>query len=301
MLKKTETASGRGQRVLGRGSMTASRKVAIVLGVAILSSSICVATLSTIPSPSSCNGLSSPGIPDFSLSPVSPDLPLCAQLQLTSAYPGIKFTIGAAGTFTGSWVSTQPTAVIVWNASQILEGWPGPGPYPLNGSLDLPLIPGTYLLLWSTESSSDVLTITHTFGVSFDRGWGILQTPSTVQLPGFGYSAWAIVAPANASSFMIWGQAMTTACSSEWAVMPSAVFQVFQSNRTGIDSPSVTLLYSSFLSPCSSPWPFLSFHWVLPMNTTSGDVLVFFNSGAGTAEFSVVSPIEVLYLLNDAS
>ncbi|HXQ78841.1 MAG: hypothetical protein WB788_02400 [Thermoplasmata archaeon] len=213
-----------------------------------------------------------------------------------------SFSITAPADLHGSWVASGPVAVAVFNTSNTGPnfGWPDPGAYQLNGSLNLTLFPGTYAIeIDSTDVSGrgSILTVTQAFTAEFDRGLSLVQLPFVGNVGASNYSAWPLLFPPGASSVWLEASIATTSCNFVTAILSPSLYQEFQTDRSAIDSPSALSLIHEQLSPCSvgtsNAFPYAALG---PLNVSSGDMLVFYNAGGGTSELMVLAPIEVSYL-----
>ncbi len=223
-------------------------------------------------------------------------LPKCD--QYSPRLGGIEFSISAPVDLRGSWAASAPEAVAVWNVTAtVSNGWPCPGCYALNGGFDFTLFPGTYVILFAGVAESFVAT--QTILVKFDRTLEVLQPPIVTSLSSGNYSAWPISAPPGASSFWLGGSIATSGCGYTIALLPPAVFQAFQSDRSAINSPDAFVLQSGWASTCPNPpvSTVSGFGTIGPFNLNSGDTLVFYNSWGSVVQLTVLAPIEVSYLL----
>jgi hypothetical protein len=243
--------------------------------------------------------------PPSVLTPADPVLlPKCTEYPVFSG--NIYFSVNAPVELRGSWVTSDALAVGMFNATTLNQanyGWPCPSCYTLNGSVNSTLFPGTYAIVFAFPigdgRENPVMIATQAIEVVFDRGLDVLQRPMVTDLSSGNYSAWPISVPTGSSSFWVNGLIATTGCSFVASILPPFVFQEIQVDRGAIESPNATLLISGYGSTCpnppvSTPVPVGPFG---PLNITSGDVLVFFNSWPSTVQFSVLDPIEVSYLL----
>ncbi len=210
----------------------------------------------------------------------------------------IAFSVSAPGDLHGLWNATYPMAVAVFNSSITVNmGWPCPGCYSLNGTLNYTLFPGVYDLAILGGGGAP-LTITEALVVDFDRGLVVLQKPTFTNVSAGGYAAWPITIPEGAKGVWLEASLAQTGCAYTLSILPPSVFQQFQVNRSAIDSGSSQLIESGWTSSCPNPQVSTPFGpgAIGPLNISSGDVLVFYNWWSGGVELTVLDPIEISYL-----
>jgi hypothetical protein len=238
--------------------------------------------------------------PPTQLTPADPViLPKCDQYNLRAG--DIEFTIDAPVDLHGSWTSTAPLGVLLFNASSPpVNGWPPTGNR--NGTLDFPLFPGTYEIVFysGVDSPGQEFVASETILANFDRGLDVVAHPAATNLSMNNFSAWPISVPVDAADVWLEGVVATDACSFVLAVLPPSVYATFLSDRSVVYSPQAVLIQSGASESCSgspSPPTAVGFPTIGPLNISSGEFLVFYNSSSTTVDFSVLSPIEASYLL----
>ena len=294
--------------------MKSGREPVIVVAVAVLSLSPVMAAVASFPAPSSALSLAPPECVrtapysgSVELTPGSSVLlPTSGQWNVSTEGRGIGFQLNDPADFSGSWVSTSPTAVLILNVSRlgcIING--APPPARLNGSFNGTLFPGNYVVLVVSFPDSDiVITATTPWMAAFDRGLDVLQSPAQVEIPDNGTAAWTLYTPADASRYFLEAAIGTNSCDFELAVLPSAVYRAFVTGQGPFNGSGTEVLEQVVTSspgttgPCGLPsGPTYFWGDMGPYNWTSGDVVAFYNAADYGAVLYPFAPLEVSYLI----
>jgi hypothetical protein len=283
------------------------REAVLVLVAAAISISAGCAVLLTVASPSSdpavvetCHGSVTQFLPPSILTPTeSVLLPRCAQFSVPSTR--IEFSVQASVDLGGSWVSSYPLEVGVYNATT------GPPPYgpecpgcwSTSGTLNITLFPGTYDFDMSGPGAVRAsLTAVLPIVAEFDRGLAIVAPSGTVNISSGQYVARPLIVPTNVTDLWLEDSLATNGCDYALAILPPAVYEAFQLNRSAIDRPGVYLISEGSPIPCSVstvPSP-TDGGTIGPLDVSTGSTLVVFEPWIGPLVFVVQSPIEISYL-----
>jgi len=290
--------------------MVASRgEVAIVSLAVVLAFALVLAVLVAFPSRlastggrSACGQESPIFEPLMNLTPATPFL--LPQGSTYSASQGVLyFCILAPIELRGSWNSSAPVSLGVFNAHARGETWGPPGAFVSNGSLNLTLFPGTYAIVLQTgvgELSTPVLTATQPIRAVFDLSLSVLQAPGTLGLPPAGYLAWPLWVSLGPSIGWLNGSISTLGCDVELAILTTTLYESFLTNRSAIQSTGVVVLDDINATHYCSPDSLTSYLFAIdglgPVSFPFGDTLVFFNAGPFPIQFSVVEPLEIAYV-----
>jgi hypothetical protein len=233
------------------------------------------------------------------LTPRSPVLEAKGQ-NLSAANETIEFSVGRPADLHGSWTSTSPVYVGVFDFSLFCGTAPDP-PIPigsLNGTINETLFPGVYILdfEWFGDHANSTWTATESIAASFDRGLDVLAGPGATTIASPGYAAWTITAPAQAYSYFLEWAMTTSSCNDELAVLPPRTFQAFESGLGPLNGNGTDVIETSSTSPCAAMSGTSTEVGDLgPSNWSSGDVLVYFNGGGTVATLTLLAPLEASY------
>lgn len=293
--------------------MKASREPVIVVALAVLSLCPVMAGIACFPAPVTEASLAPPSCVvdtpypgSVALTPPSPVLLSTSDQWNVSAEggTGIGFQLRAPAEFSGAWVATAPTGVFVMNASSaqcIVTVTPPPAQ--LNGTFDMTLFPGDYVVGFEWSPGANIVVApTQPWTATFDRGLDVLQGPEQITLPPNGHAAWTITAPSNASRFFLEDAMETNSCHFELAVVTQSVYRGFEAGQGPLNGTGTTVLTSVVgsvpgnSSPCG-PSSGISQFWCDsgPFGWTSGDVAVFYNEAGYAASLYAYAPLEISY------
>jgi hypothetical protein len=288
---------------VGREPAIVCATVALSLVIALVGVLVFDAQTNSEQTIGGCPVTQSPYVSTSNLSPTSPVLlPECAEHTLPY---GIEFTIASPINLTGSWASTVPLQLGLFNltASFVDNGWASPCSFCdlTSGSFAFTLFPGTYAIgfeILSGGSGPDEIVATQPFTALFDRGLDTLQLPETVPLPPNGYSSWPISLPPGTSNYFLEESRFVASCSDASFIFPPAIFQEFQTDRGVFNSAGVFGLGTDYVLNCTNPEMGGGYTNVTvgPLPLISGDVLVFWNSSNESALLDVLAPLEISFL-----
>lgn len=283
------------------------REAVFVVVAAAISISAGCAVLLTVASPTTdpavveaCHGSVTQFLPPSILTPSDPVLlPRCAQFSSSSAR--IEFSLQASVDLRGSWVSSYPLEVGVYNAT---TGPPTYGPecpacWSTSGTLNITLFPGIYDLDTSGPGAvRGSLTAVLPIVAEFDRGLTIVAPSGIVNISSGQYFAWPVIVPTNASDLLLEYSLATNGCDYALAILPPAVYAEFQINRSTVDLPGAYLISEGSPIPCTVstvPSP-VDMGTIGPLDVSTGSTLVVVDPWIGPLELVVQSPIEISYL-----
>jgi len=143
------------------------------------------------------------------------------------------------------------------------------------------------------------LTATQAISAEFDMGLDVLQAPGNLSVPANGYLPWPL--PTGPGTADIWLHAIyaSSSCSYRLALLSSALYQTFQTNRSAIYSPSAIAITGLNSTPCTNSTEIRGsgFFNGGPYDLTPGETLVFFNGGPYGSVFAVFDSIEMVVAL----
>lgn len=274
----------------------------VVVAVALAVSSI-VAFVTLAPHASQAPGCrpSAPGTTSPYLTPVNPVLLPNGTSYLVGKGVSFGFCVEASVELEGAWSAGAPVAVAVFPAGIAGTTWPYPGSFSSNGNLSEVLFPGTYfldVLPGPTVDNALALNVTQAVHAQFDRGLAnLLPANTSFNVASNAYLAWSIAGPPIESSVWFTGSYNTSSCHDELALLPAAMFSIFQSNRSVINETGTLPISGQSSHPCPNPailHPGGSF--VLgPITLTPGEVLVYWNMGSTPSVLVVASPFQLSY------
>jgi len=217
----------------------------------------------------------------------------------------IGFHLDAPADLSGAWNATAPISFGVGNVSAppcLDTGLPGAGH--LNGTFNITLFPGNYVIAlgWSYYEGSPTVTVTRAWVAAFDLGLDVLQTPKEIALAPHGYAAWTVSAPSRASHFFVEYALVTDSCSFELAMLPASAYRAFLSGQGPLNANGTEVIGPMPGGPPAGPCGPNSGGVMEdicetgPYNWTSRDVVVFFNAADSGAGLNLFAPLEVSYL-----
>ena len=286
--------------------MQATRDAGIVVCLVVLSLTPVMVGLLTFPTQSGRNPLAqfcpwnpSPYYNSVNLTPQSPVL-LPGLDQHNAGRGDIGFHLDASADFSGAWVATAPVDFGVGNLdAPLCGGGRAPGPAQLNGTFNISLFPGNYVMGfgYSYVGGAPTITATQPWMVTFDRTLEVLQSPKDIGLAPNGYAAWTISAPSDAARFFVEYGLVTSSCSFELAMLPPANYRAFVSGHGPLNAHGTEAILNLLGSSCGlASGPAEAWCETGPFNWTSSDVVVFFNGDGDGAGLNFFSPLEVSYL-----
>lgn len=292
--------------------MAGRHEPVVVIAVSVLALAIVLAGLVECapPPPSLTSMCAAPSSvsPPPSSAPSKLLLPVGFEQLITSSAVVLNFSVSVPGDLQGAWEGSGLLDVQVLNVTyRSLEL---PGEYSLNGELNHSLFPvlfpGTYVIVvghfpfGKSSQSPTNFTVVQPFMVVFDRALKILQPPEDTNLQAGGYSCWPISLPPGAKDVWLEGLLASTGCAFVLGVLPFPLFQQFQTNSSVIDSSGVYLIWAGGIQSCqgSSISADLPPGIPVPLGNLTAGVLVYYNSGPVGATLTVVSPIELSFLVD---
>jgi len=280
------------------------RERATVIALAVVSLCPVLAGIAYFPTPTTLGALnpecpvsSTPWPGSVAITPQSPDL-LPKLSQYNASGGGIGFQLNAPADFSGSWGANSPIDLVLLNLNFVSCNL-GPARVPrLNGTFNLSLFPGNYVvqLTWPNSVPAPLITATQPWVAEFDRGLDLLQVPEQFTLASGSHLAWALAAPNNASRFFLQGAIATNSCDFEFAVLPPAAYRAFASGQGPLNGTGADLIAQSNGGCGPGANEEVSWPGYGPLDWASGDVAVLYNAANYAAEFNVYAALEVSYL-----
>jgi len=241
------------------------------------------------------------------LTPANPVLlPRCGGNRI--AGPNLQFSVDAPVDLRGNWTSTVPLLFDVANSTHIpfSSGPVGRWWFRQNGSTNLTLFPGTYLILFSVWGGSippDAFWVaTSPIEAVFDRGMLSVSGSNETSVPSGEHLFWTLTAPRGATDLFFKFSPSSSACAFWLALVPTAVYQAWVSGNGPLNDIWIINWAGSWSGNVTSCVPYSNstawqVWWGLlgPYNMSESYTFVFWNLSGGAAVFSWLFPPEMIF------